>query len=283
MIPATPKLSRFSVLEYPGMGTRPVEVVGGLTSNGLGGVGLSWYRPSGLRLADAHTAVVSSTLQVTFIWPEIVSLLPIDDGTTSDPYARVEAIAASLSVARHWGAMGVGLVTGPARTGREKHDIAWCSQALATLAEEARLLSLDLALEPVHRSLVHRYSFLSDLEDGARFLDDTQARNIGLIADSWHLEGTNLRAQVGAYADRVFHAHLSDGPGVGPRLEYDRLLPGGGDGASVALVRALETNGYNGFYEVEVLATSDAPSAVTLDESVTAAREVVNSLARDGL
>ena len=128
------------------------------------------------------------------------------------------------------------------------------------MAQEANLLGLRVGFEPVHSTLVQRYSFLSTIAEGARFLRGTGARNVGLIADSWHLEGTDVAGDLHAHGDMVLHAHLSDGPVTRARQEYDRFLPGAGDGASLGLVRSLEHVNYAGLYEVEVLASRDAPA-----------------------
>lgn len=262
-----PEPVRFSVLEYPGLDPSLPAVVDSLTRSGLGGLGLSWYRPAGLGRGALEQALLGgSSLQVSYVWPEIVSLLPVDDGSSANPHDRLGAIAAFLPVARDWRAAGVGLVTGPVRVGRERHDIEWCSRGIAALAQEANLLGLRVGFEPVHSTLVRRYSFLSSIAEGARFLRGTGAGNVGLIADSWHLEGTDIAGDLRADGDMVLHAHLSDGPASGARQEYDRFLPGAGDGASLALVRSLEQVDYAGLYEVEVLASRDAPAAWGLGE-----------------
>lgn len=89
-------------------------------------------------------------------------------------------------------------------------------------------------------------------------IDKVPARNVGFLADLYHLAkmGEDLRGTLGRYRDRIAHVQVADPPGRG--------APGTGTIAFEPLFAQLAEQGYTGHVGLEYLPADPADSAASL-------------------
>lgn len=122
----------------------------------------------------------------------------------------------------------------------EDDSIVLCD-ALSILGEHAQREGLVLLLEPLNRYEDH---MLNTLQQGVRLCEQVGLASVKLLADVFHMsiEEKDSAAALIAAKDYVHHIHLADS---------NRLEPGQGHTDFSAIVKALDTMGYEGFMALE--------------------------------
>jgi sugar phosphate isomerase/epimerase len=135
---------------------------------------------------------------------------------------------------------------------------------LKEVAEAARAAGVTLGLEPCHPAQRDSVSFVTSVSEALGLLDVADLMGVGLMADTYNLwhESPESLAKV---ADRVTGLHVADVPLEADRT--DRVLPGEGGQRSVALVRALVDEGWDGFLDVEIFSTPERFWGLSVDEA----------------
>ena len=125
------------------------------------------------------------------------------------------------------------------------------ARALVDLAEATEDRGVDIAVEfnasPVVRSL----------QSGVRVAEIADHPRVGVLFDTAHFHVTPTKLEdVNADSVRwVKHVHLNDMPGIPADLahrDFDRVLPGEGVLDLPGIISALERNGYEGYFAIEL-------------------------------
>ncbi|HEX6871825.1 MAG TPA: sugar phosphate isomerase/epimerase family protein [Micromonosporaceae bacterium] len=248
---------QFSMMEYVAIDLPFADELAAFAAGGARGVGLSFFKPPRGRhgpMARLAEEVQGSGLQVTYVWPQVPSVLPIPGfAGPVDPAERVAAMIGSVESLAALRPLGIGCVTGPLAgydTARARQLVV---DGLREVAQATRAAGLRLAIEPIHSQEADVFSFVATIADMVALIEEIGEPGVGVIADFWHLYGQpNAAADLERHADQIFLVHLSDRRDP-TRSTCDRALPGDGIADVVGMLRALAAGGYSGWYELEVL------------------------------
>ena len=122
---------------------------------------------------------------------------------------------------------------------------------LALAAEAASRIGGTVLVEPVSGTPSYP---LKTAADALAVIDRVGARNVGLLADLYHLavNGDDVEKVIAEHTARIAHVQIADNPG--------RNEPGTGSLPLEEQLTALETNGYRGWVGLEY-----KPSAASVD------------------
>lgn len=110
--------------------------------------------------------------------------------------------------------------------------------------------NIRVALEAT-RHLTTDFTWFTTLESLMRFINEINEPNLGVCYDFYHLwDNHNIEEITAYYAKNVFGVQVSDWRDT--KNPADRLLPGDGKIQSAELIRVLEKNGFEGWYDCEV-------------------------------
>ncbi|MCJ7647908.1 MAG: sugar phosphate isomerase/epimerase, partial [Candidatus Lokiarchaeota archaeon] len=121
--------------------------------------------------------------------------------------------------------------------------------------------NIRLTLEPVNR---YESNFINTLNEGIEFIKRVGASNLGLLADTFHMniEEVSIYDSIIQAKDYITHVHFADS---------NRWAPGCGHLDFVKIVQTLKKIGYQGYVSAEILPLPDPDScaritAETLDK-----------------
>ena len=163
---------------------------------------------------------------------------------------NLRANAANAELIRELGAdkMIVG-TDGPEQVTLEALDAV--ARALSNLARSTEGLEVDIAVEfnwsPVVKSL----------QSAVRVAALSDHPRVGVLFDPAHYHTTPTKlSDINAHSVQyIKHVHLDDMPDTPPDLthrDFDRVLPGEGVLDLAGIIAALEQNGYDGFFSIEM-------------------------------
>jgi sugar phosphate isomerase/epimerase len=186
--------------------------------------------------------------------PAVPSILPLPLlGGPTDPAERVDALCASLERLAPFGPSGIVCLTGTAE-GRDPDEArSIVADGLRTLAREAERLGLRIALEPYQRDGGELWTIVSSIPEALDLIRDAgDSPALGLQFDVWHLWNTpTLLDDIAAECDRFAGVHVCDWREP-TRGWADRALPGEGAADLPTILGALDTAGWDGFYDIEI-------------------------------
>lgn len=233
------------------------------TIDGIDGIGIWRNELDEVGLDRAVEILDSSSLTVT-------SLISAR-GFTEDYEEAIEDGRRAIQQAAAIGAPQLLVLTGP-RIGVstvEADDIA--REALEALAPEAADAGITLAFEPIHPLDAACYSStvtLGQAEEVVRSVPQT-----GLLFDTWNSWWEpDIEQTLERVSDTLVGVQIADWRSgrVDPR---DRALPGEGVVPLQSLIDVIESTGYDGWYELEVITGRYEP-----DEYETMLRDAVGTM-----
>jgi len=185
-----------------------------------------------------------------------------DRGLVSWPARAAEFrdnIAVTVSIAEQLGCKVFNALYGnrvDGATAQEQDDLA--VQNLALAAAGVASIGGIVLIEPV--SGADRYPLLTAAQAVAvldRVAADTGQRNLGLLADLYHLavNGDDMDAAIAQFASRIAHVQIADAPG--------RNEPGTGNLALQRQLDALQDAGYAGWVGLEYKPSDPTDSAAS--------------------
>jgi sugar phosphate isomerase/epimerase len=196
-------------------------------------------------------ALRESGLASTAAIPAVPSIAPLPIPGPDDPAERVDAYCAGLRRLAPFEPTAVVLLTGPG----EREVVVG---GLRTIAGEARMLGLTIALEPYSRFEGEQWTIVNTLAEGAELIDEAGvADSVGLLFDTWHLWDSELEADLDAHARRIVGVHVCDVRDP-TRSFADRLLPGDGVAEIPRILGLVDRAGWDGFYELEIFSDNGA-------------------------
>lgn len=124
-------------------------------------------------------------------------------------------------------------------------------EGLAVFANEAERNGVDLIIEPLNR---YEGNYLSTIDEALEAIKRIGAANIGLLADTFHMniEEGSMAEAIRAAGPRLRHVHLSDS---------NRQPPGDGHIDFEPVIDVLREQRYSGYVSAEVVGVPDSWSA----------------------
>lgn len=243
-----PEAPLFSISQVSTLTASFADDVRAYTEAGAAGVGiwemkldagsLEEFRASGLGAATAVPVVPS-------IQP--LPLLPGPDTVAE----RIASLLRSLEVLAPYAPAAVVCFTGPGDRETALHGVR-------EVAREAERLGLRLAVEPFQREGIESWSVLNTLADAAEFVEEVGSDAVGIQFDVWHLWNTlDLFEEIERHAPLIAGVHVSDWREP-TRGWADRVLPGDGATDLPAILGALDSVGWDGYYDLEIFSDNGA-------------------------
>lgn len=186
----------------------------------------------------------------------VSSLQWIGGFTGSDGRSHRESIEDGIEALRVAAAMSAGCLityTGSRAGHTRHHSRRLVISALKELSQVAADMDTVLALEPMHVGCAHPWTFVSDLEDTLRLLDEIDNERVKLVFDIYHLahEGFEV-SRIPSLVQRIALVQVGDAHQP-PQGEQNRCLLGTGAIPLSEIILALGDCGYQGFYEIELM------------------------------
>jgi len=176
--------------------------------------------------------------------------------TDPDPAVRAAAIERTIShipsAARTGAVIIIGLLRGIVRPGVEHTQaMDWLVEALQQCCAAALSHGVRLALEPICR---YETTLINNLTEGRELLERVGADNMGMLADTFHMniEEPVIEDSIRASGDRIFHFHVADS---------NRWYPGAGHLDFESILNTLYATGYKGYVSGEFMPMPDADTA----------------------
>jgi sugar phosphate isomerase/epimerase len=239
----TPRFSISTITTFP---ASLEEDLRAYRAAGTEGIGIWEIHLEEGREDEQLDALRASGLESTNAVPAIPSIAPIPIPGPEDPAQRVKAYCAGLRRLAPFRPSAVVLLTGAGPRGT-------IVDGLRRIAAEARELGLRIGLEPYSRhdgefwTIVHTIPEAVDLIDEAGVADD-----VGIMFDVWHLwDERGLEEHIESEIGRIAGVHVND-VREPTRSFADRVLPGEGVANVPRILAALNSAGWNGFYDLEV-------------------------------
>ncbi|WGY00336.1 sugar phosphate isomerase/epimerase family protein [Nocardioides sp. QY071] len=229
---------------------------------GATGIGIVEQKLGTGRDEELAELVAEAGLQATLCTSATPSILPVRlFGGPTDPQARTDALVASIKRFEPFGPSQFITLTGidDARDADEQRRILieGYKRASAAAAEVGALIGI----EPIRSDLASEASVLSSLAETADLIASINTPNVGIVFDVFHhWDSETLLEDIATYASLFTIVQLGDVPhdrGSG----MHRVIPGEGIIAFEQIFGALETAGYAGWYDLEMLSDPASPGA----------------------
>lgn len=225
-----------------------------LAASGTPGISIAEHKVTD---RDAQVAALAkSGIRASACVPKNISPLPprppeIYPGP-EDPDERVALMIESIELLAAFKPDSIVMITGSNQgydAGRAWHI------AVEAMREAVRVASaheVKIAVEFCRNDVGNDFTFLNNLADAVRFIDDVGGADIGICYDFYHGWDTdNALADAERFADRILAVQYNDWREP-PRCGADRLLPGDGSMDIPGLLNALDKGGFAGWYDLEI-------------------------------
>jgi sugar phosphate isomerase/epimerase len=235
---------------------------------GVAGLGVSADEVDAVGVDEARRILEGEGIKVS----SYMGLEPIlqGDGATAD----LDETARRLEIAARLGAPAALAITGPLGALTASDAEARCRDWLARASALAVDRGIGVMLEPIH-PLLRNLSFVHTLADGLAMVDGIDGSGVVLdVGHVWWERGVDalIRDRV---ADIVSVQLTNVEPTALAEARYERAPLATGDIPVARFVNLLESSGYRGWYEEEVLVRSPRDERV---DRVQAAREWFEAL-----
>ncbi|MFA7575602.1 MAG: 5-keto-L-gluconate epimerase [Arcobacteraceae bacterium] len=255
IVVSTQKTS-FSALAFKEDLEKNIEKVFSL---GFNGVELAVRDPKYLDVEKVINMVNESNLEVPAIgtgqaWGE--EGLSLSDPNEIVRKAAIDRIIEQIKFASNFNAQVIiGLIRGVIKEGvfREETE-EWTIDSLKKCAEFGLEKKIKLTLEPVNR---YESNFINTLQEGMAFIDKIGMPNVGLLADTFHMniEEVSIYESIIEAKDYITHVHFADS---------NRWAPGYGHLDFQKIVETLKEINYQGYVSAEILPLPDQDSAAEM-------------------
>jgi sugar phosphate isomerase/epimerase len=254
-LPSPATLPRYSISQISTFAGSFAEDIHAYAAAGLDGIGIWELKlPGDGDDAEVLALFERSGLEAASAVPLVPSILPLPRlGGPTDPAERVDCLCASIHRLAPFGPGGIVCLTGSG-LGLDPDDArATVADGLRTLAAEAALAGVPIALEPYQRDGGEEWTIATSIPEAVELIEAAGGRpSLRLQFDVWHLWNTptlldDVRREVGRFAG----VHVSD-VRKPTRSWADRVLPGDGVADVPAVLAALEEAGWDGLYDLEI-------------------------------
>lgn len=217
-----------------------------LEQSGVPGIGLSHLKLQELLPADIVGELAGSSVQVS-------SLGMIGGFTGYNEYSYDDAISEGLQLielARAVRSPVVRVVSGPYAGHLRKHARRLLMMGLEDLLPAAQEAGVKLVLQPM-APVYREWTFLNSLDAAMSVLSEFRSSHVGLAFGTYHLgREKNLLQRIEKIGPWIGSVQVSDW--VPTSSDADRRFPGDGKLPLAEILSAVESTGYQGWYELEV-------------------------------
>jgi sugar phosphate isomerase/epimerase len=223
---------RIGICEWTTFPASFEEELAAYRAAGAGAIGILEFKLAGV--SGVRGKLQESGLAASACLPNAGSILPspLIPGP-DEPEARVASICASVERFAELEPGCVFFLTGPGE------DSAIVREGIRRVGEAGSRHGVRVALEPIHPSQAEMLSFVHTIDHALELIGDAE---VGILFDTWHLQEVS-------HVGRIYGVHVADRRKP-TRSDFDRLFPGEG---SLEAVRALEAEGWQGWYDVELM------------------------------
>ena len=180
--------------------------------------------------------------------------------TGSDGQTFREAVDDALDALRSAAQVQAGclVVVSGARAGHTfNHARRLLCEAMRELGDAAAETGVSIALQPMHRRPVERWSMLNSLDAALDALTLCDHPHVGIVLDTFHMwDEPQLCERIADIMPHIKLASICDAlsavPNSTARGDEDRCIPGQGVLPLAEIITALETGGYRGAYDVQL-------------------------------
>jgi sugar phosphate isomerase/epimerase len=159
----------------------------------------------------------------------------------------------AIEIASQLGADCLVVLAGSRSGHTRNHAKRILTRALVELAEAARAVGLQLAVEPMHAGCAHDFTFLTSIPDTLDVIASVGQSNCGIVFDCYHMaQDDNVLHWLPSIVPYVRLVQMGDATHA-PLGEQNRCLLGHGRVPLQEIVRTIEQNGYAGYYEIELM------------------------------
>jgi sugar phosphate isomerase/epimerase len=217
-----------------------------LRAAGVSAIGVSADAVDAVGVAEARRILDGEGLRVSS-YMGLRSILERDGAT-----APLDETGRRLEVAAQLGAPGALVLTGPLGVLAPPEADATCRDWLARAAPLSESCGVRIMVEPVH-PLMRHLSFVHTVAHGLALVEGLG--DVGLVLDLGHVWWEHgLEALLREHIRDVASVQLTNVNSAAlAEFRYERAPLDAGDVPVAALVRMLESSGYAGWYEYEVL------------------------------
>ncbi len=159
----------------------------------------------------------------------------------------------TIQLAADIGAETVTVLSG-GRAGHTKgHANRLLRLALKDLAEASQAVGVQLAIEPTHIGCSYDWSFLNTIPQCLDLITEIDNPNLGITFDCYHLaQDETTMLWLDTIVPHIRLVQLGDSKHA-PLGEQNRCQLGQGHVPLERIVSVLQEQGYNGFYEIEIV------------------------------
>jgi len=248
--------TKFSALAFKENLKESIKKVADL---GFDGAELAVRNPKDLKVEDVIKIIKENNLEVPAIGTGQAygeEGLSFSDPDEAIRKMAVERIKDQIIFASHFNAQVIiGLIRGKFEESvdREKAE-EWTIDCLKRCTEFAKEYNIRLTLEPVNR---YESNFINTLNEGAEFIKRVGASNLGLLADTFHMniEEVSIYDSIIQAKDYITHVHFADS---------NRWAPGCGHIDFKKVIETLKKIDYQGYVSAEILPFPDPNSSARL-------------------
>jgi len=248
--------TKFSALAFKEDFEESIKKVADL---GFDGAELAVRNPKDLKVDDVIEIIKENNLEVPAIG---TGQAYGEEGLSfSDPDEAIRKMAVKrinnqIIFASHFNAQVIiGLIRGNVEesVGRAEAE-EWTIDCLRECTEFAKEYNIRLTLEPVNR---YESNFINTLNEGIQFIKRVGASNLGLLADTFHMniEEVSIYDSIIQAKDYITHVHFADS---------NRWAPGCGHIDFKKVIETLKKIDYQGYISAEILPLPDPNSCARL-------------------
>jgi sugar phosphate isomerase/epimerase len=226
---------------------------------GFDGAELAVRNPKDLKVEDVIEIIKENDLKVPAIG---TGQAYGEEGLSfSDPDEIIREMAVKrinnqIIFASHFNAQVIiGLIRGKIEESINRAEAEeWTINCLRKCTEFAKEYNVRLTLEPVNR---YESNFINTLNGGIEFIKRVGASNLGLLADTFHMniEEISIYDSIIQAKDYISHVHFADS---------NRWAPGCGHLDFAKIVQTLKKIDYQGYVSAEILPLPDPDSCARL-------------------
>ncbi|HAJ32114.1 MAG TPA: sugar phosphate isomerase/epimerase [Candidatus Atribacteria bacterium] len=248
--------TKFSALAFKEDFEKSIKKVADL---GFDGAELAVRNPKDLKVNDVINIIKENNLEVPAIG---TGQAYGEEGLSfSDPdevirKMAVKRIKDQIVFASHFNAQVIiGLIRGNIEEGVNRTEgEEWAINCLRKSTEFAKSYNVRLTLEPVNR---YESNFINTLSEGIEFIKRVGATNLGLLADTFHMniEEVSIYDSIIQAKNFITHVHFADS---------NRWAPGCGHIDFKKVIETLKKINYQGYVSAEILPLPDPNSCARL-------------------
>ena len=248
--------TKFSALAFKEDFEKSIKKVAKL---GFDGAELAVRNPKDLKVNDVINIIKENNLEVPAIG---TGQAYGEEGLSfSDPdevirKMAVERINDQIVFASNFNAQVIiGLIRGEIEESINRIEAEeWTIDCLKKCTEFAKEYNIRLTLEPVNR---YESNFINTLNEGIEFIKRVGASNLGLLADTFHMniEEVSIYGSIIQAKNYITHVHFADS---------NRWAPGCGHIDFKKVIETLKKIDYQGYVSAEILPLPDPDSCARL-------------------